>query len=171
MALRLEKVQAKDKSVLRRLVELYLYDFSEYDQADVNEHGLYEYEYIDNYWTEPGRHAFFFRVDEKLAGFGLVREIQEENRTVHSLAEFFVMRKYRRQKAGSHFAGMLFDLLPGWWHVAQEEANLPSRAFWRKVITEYTGGQYSEISLPGWAGPVQEFDSAAVQGKGESDAK
>src|SRR2546428_3149200 len=46
------------RPVLRRLVELYLYDFSEFDGADVGPHGEYGYRYLDHYWTDPDRHAF-----------------------------------------------------------------------------------------------------------------
>jgi predicted acetyltransferase len=157
MELHLERVRVEDKPVLRRLLELYLYDFSEYDQADVNPHGLYEYDYLDVYWTEPGRCAYFGRVYGKLAGFALVRDREESGGVVHGMAEFFVMRKYRRRQVGSQFARRLFNLHPGRWQVAQEEANLPSQRFWRKVIGEYTQGNFHEISLPGWQGPVQEF--------------
>jgi predicted acetyltransferase len=164
MKIQLERVEARDKPVLRRLLELYLYDFSEYDQADVSEHGLYEYEYLDHYWTEHGRFAYFLRVNGRLAGFALVRDREVEGRLVHGLAEFFVLRKYRRQGTGSRFARRLFDLFPGRWQVAQEEANRPSQLFWRRVIGEYTYGQFTEISLPDWHGPVQEFTSPGQPG-------
>jgi predicted acetyltransferase len=159
MELCLEKVSVQDKAVLRNLMELYLYDFSEYDNADVNEHGLYEYDFLDAYWTEESRHPFFVRVNGKLAGFALVRLMDIEGRPVYSMAEFFVMRKYRRRKVGQAFACQLFDQFPGAWHVAQEEGNQPSKAFWRKVIGEYTAGQYREIEIASWHGPVQEFES------------
>ena len=61
-----------DKPVLRRLVELYRYDFSEFDQADVDVHGEYGYRYLDHYWTEGSRAPFLFRVNGRWAGFALV---------------------------------------------------------------------------------------------------
>lgn len=162
MDLLVEPAPLGQKPVLRRLMELYLYDFSEYDQADVNEHGSFEYDYLDAYWVEPHRHPFLVRVNGKLAGFALVSEIEIDGQKVNSMAEFFVMRKYRRQKVGQAFACRLFDRFAGVWHVAQEEANQPSKIFWRQVIGEYTGGDYREVRLPGWHGPVQEFRSRGV---------
>ena len=38
--------------MLRRLIELYRYDFSEFDQADLGPHGDYGYRYLDHYWSE-----------------------------------------------------------------------------------------------------------------------
>ena len=77
-------------------VEKYDYEFSQYDQRDVNHLGLYGYDYLDYYWTEADRWAFFIKVDQKLAGFVMIntyREVEVESR--YSMAEFFVMHKYR----------------------------------------------------------------------------
>jgi predicted acetyltransferase len=161
LEIEIQPVSADDKSVLRNMMELYLYDFSEYDGADLNDHGWYGYYYLDNYWTEASRQPFFLRVSGKLAGFALVRDIEIEGLgTIHHMAEFFVMRKYRRRKAGTAFARALFDRLPGLWRVGEEHGNLPAQVFWRKVIGEYTGGKYGEISPPEWDGPMQEFEAS-----------
>ena len=65
-------VEEREKSVLRQLLELYQYDFSMFDNADVNAHGYYGYRYLDHYWTESDRQAYFIVSDGKLAGFVLV---------------------------------------------------------------------------------------------------
>ncbi len=66
---------AEEKSVLRNLLELYNYDFSEFDHADLDAHGFYGYGRLDHYWTEPGRYRFLVRVDGKLAGLVLLRTL------------------------------------------------------------------------------------------------
>lgn len=48
----LERVTQEQREILARLLELYQYDFSEYDGGDVNPYGLYGYAYLDYYWTE-----------------------------------------------------------------------------------------------------------------------
>lgn len=53
--------------------------------------------FLDHYWTEAGRHPYFIRVDGTLAGFVLIREIAM---AYYSVAEFFVMKKYRNQGVG-----------------------------------------------------------------------
>lgn len=119
--IRLEKVSYEDKAVLRNLLELYMYDFSEFREGDndVNEHGLYGYKYLDHYWTEPGRHPFLVRVGTKLAGFVLVRTTRmSDESTCYSTAEFFIMRKYRHQGIGQAVAFQVFDMFPGRWRVA-----------------------------------------------------
>ncbi|MCM3274242.1 GNAT family N-acetyltransferase [Paenibacillus elgii] len=152
------KAAAEQKSVLRNLLELYKYDFTEFDPEDVNEHGLFEYPYLDHYWTEEGRHPFLVYVDGKLAGFALIRELGSDER-VYSIAEFFVMKKYRRHGVGRKLAFDLFNRFPGQWEVAQMEENVPAQTFWRRIIDEYTKGSYQEMTRDDWEGPIQTFRS------------
>ncbi|GGO05030.1 GNAT family N-acetyltransferase [Saccharibacillus kuerlensis] len=65
------------KTALRQLLELYKYDFTEFDPEDVNESGMYESRDLDAYWNEPGRYPFLLRADGKLAGFALIRLIEK----------------------------------------------------------------------------------------------
>lgn len=158
MEINLQNIRAGDMSVLRNLLELYLYDLSEFDGEDVNEHGYYGYNRLDHYWTEPGRSVFFIRFNRKLAGFSLVRDIADEKcGVIHILSEFFVMRKYRRMKVGVTAARLTFDLFPGRWRVTELPNNLPAQLFWQKVISAYTNGHYCNVTLSDWDGPVQEF--------------
>ena len=179
MTLTLTPVPEVEKPVLRRLMELYLYDFSEFDLADVGPHGLYEYPYLDHYWTEPGRYPFIIRVDERLAGFVLVTqhnyltgEVDPERGAAWVIAEFFVMRRYRRQGIGEAVARQVFERFPGQWQVAQIRENTPASLFWRKVIGRYTAGQYQEQQLDDerWCGPVQIFHSPP-DGKATQEAQ
>lgn len=162
----------EQKSVLRQLLSLYKYDFTEFETDDINEHGLYEYKYLDHYWTEAGRYPFILRVDGQIAGLALVRGIEsDEKPNAYSMAEFFVMRKYRRNGVGRRAATELFDRFPGVWSVKQVQSNLPSHAFWRDVIGKYTGGHYVEIREEGWDGPVQTFRSGGGVADGSHTAK
>jgi len=151
----------EDKSILRRMIELYQYDFSEFDGADLDAHGSYGYAYLDYYWLEESRHPFLVRVDGKLAGFVLVRDQAYLPGNQRSIAEFFILRKYRRRGVGRQVAFHIFDLFPGKWEVTEIEANLPAQQFWRRVIGEYTGGKFQETWLEdgGERGLAQSFES------------
>ena len=164
MNIELVEVKEVEKSVLRQLVELYSYDFSEYDQADVNAHGLYGYTYLDHYWTEESRHPFFIKVDSKLAGFVLVNEycrILKDGRT-SSIAEFFVMRKYRRRGVGKIVACEMFARFPGKWEVIQCGTNIPSIHFWEGIVGEYTDGCFekTDVVTEDWTGQALIFDNS-----------
>ncbi|MCM3783523.1 GNAT family N-acetyltransferase [Neobacillus mesonae] len=160
----IQEVEYEQKSILRNLLELYKYDGSEFDpEDDINANGLYEYKYLDHYWTEDGRYPFFIMVNDKLAGFALIRTmgINELNQTFYSMAEFFVMKRYRNLSVGQTAAHVLFHRFAGLWKVAQIEENTPAQAFWRKVISRYTHGNYAEIREDDWDGPVQIFSSSS----------
>jgi len=136
----------EDKAVLSRLLELYQHDFTEFLDADVDAHGLYGYKYLDHYWTEPDRHPFLFQVDGRWAGFALVR-----SGPPHDMAEFFVMRKYRRSGIGREAARAVFARFPGEWQVREERENRGATKFWRGAIP--VAFEEGEIEM----GPVQRF--------------
>lgn len=149
------------KPALENLMHLYLYDFSEYTHEDVDDRGRFTDEYLPRYWSEPERHPFLVTVDGKYAGFVLVRQLSGpgELPVTHSIAEFFILRRYRKQGLGRWAAGQIFDRFPGLWVVEEMRENLPAQAFWRRVIAEYTKGNYRETTRPDWDGPVQEFEN------------
>lgn len=164
------KPASKDeRPILRNLMELYQYDFSEYDGSDTGPSGLYDYPYLDHYWIEPERSPFLVRVGGQLAGFVLVARYNYLTGQKDSwvLAEFFVMRKYRRQGVGEYVACHIFDRFPGEWQVAQIPENAPAITFWRKVIESYTHCNFQEHDLNNdhWRGPVQTFTSPPVTGE------
>jgi predicted acetyltransferase len=74
----------------------------------------------------------------------LVRRIKTEERNYFSIAEFFILRKYRLQGIGKAVAVEIFNLHRGEWEVYQKESNKPAQLFWNKTIKEYTKGQFSE---------------------------
>ena len=138
------QVPESDKLVLRRLMELYCHDLSAYVQLDVDQNGLFGYRHFEAYWTEPGRHPFFIKMAGKHAGFALVNShcIVVTDPQAHAMAEFFIMKKYRRSGLGRRAAIEIFNRFPGKWEVTQVATNVPAVAFWEAVIDEYTRGQY-----------------------------
>lgn len=139
----LEPVSIQDKLVLRNLLSLYLHDFSELVPCQISDHGTFEYKYLDHYWTEDHRQAYFIKADGHLAGFIMVRGSDTDG-TIHSIAEFFVLRGYRRQGVGKTAAHQVFNLYPGTWRVHELAENTAAQAFWRRTINAYTKGQYQE---------------------------
>ncbi|SDN24228.1 Predicted acetyltransferase [Fictibacillus solisalsi] len=140
MELTLGKATLENKNVLKQMLELYRYDFSEFDSSDLNEDGQYGYAYLDDYWQEEGRHPFFIKVDNRYAGFVLVRKIRD----TYAIAEFFVMKKYRKMGIGRQAAFLTFDRFPGKWDVAQIPKNKPAQSFWVRIIDDYTNGEFTD---------------------------
>lgn len=164
MKLEILQPTIEQRNVLRNLLELYQYEFTEFEDEDVNEDGAYGYKYLDYYWTVAGHFPFLIKVDGKLAGFALVREIasvESQTSSYYKISEFFILKKYRKEGIGKQAACYLFDLFPGEWEVAELETNLPAQRFWRKVISIYTNNNYSETRKENWHGPVQRFTTTS----------
>ena len=143
MRVTVEPVAFGDKAVLRRLMQLYLHDMSEFTGDDVDAHGEFPYRYFDQYWAPDAgeeRYPLFIRTDGSLAGFALVRRAGDE----WQMAEFFVMRRFRRSGIGGEAAVMVFRRFAGPWFVHQLERNLPAQAFWPRVIGAFTGGTFKQ---------------------------
>lgn len=152
-------VSVGEKEILKNLLEKYDYEFSQYDHRDVNALGLYGYDYLDHYWVEEKRWPFFIKVDGKLAGFVMVNDYPEVVRdTDYTLAEFFVMHKYRRMGVGRRAAYHVFDLFKGKWQLKRHPKNTSSVHFWNTVIADYTHGQYTLIT----AHPEAAYDDGTL---------
>ncbi|MFO7636039.1 MAG: GNAT family N-acetyltransferase [Clostridia bacterium] len=151
MEITMVPVDKKDKEILRNLLEKYDYEFSQYDGRDVNQYGLYGYDYLDHYWTEPSRHAFFVKAGGNLAGFVMVNRFTEtKEETDYSMSEFFIMYKYRRSGIGRHAAMQVFGMFRGRWQVKYHPGNTGSGLFWVNVVNDFTKGDYRlEKAYPG----------------------
>ena len=66
--MRIVEAKKEDRDIMMNLLEKYLYEFSQWEKIDVNDNGLYRYEYLDCYFEENNRCIYFIKVDEKIAG-------------------------------------------------------------------------------------------------------
>jgi predicted acetyltransferase len=161
MQMTLLPAAASHKPALAKLIQFYHYDLSEVNGAEVDEHGRFDAARLDAYWTEAECHPFLIRVDQRLAGFALVHRQSRLHNSFsgHSMADFFVMRRHRRQGVGRTAATLLFDRFPGAWEVSATAKNVPGHVFWRSVVDHYTGGHYDEtwLQTAAWRGTVESF--------------
>ena len=152
---------AADRARLAALFELYVYDFSELLGLDVAEDGRFVAPQLDAALADPRCHPFLFRLHGKLAGFAIVeqRSRLSGDESIADMAQFFVLRKYRRRGVGEAAARRLFARFPGTWEVRQEAVNTAATAFWRRAIGRHTGGRFDELVVDDarWHGPVQRF--------------
>ncbi|XMB85307.1 GNAT family N-acetyltransferase [Mycoplasmatota bacterium WC44] len=144
MKIEIVPVLEEEKTILARLIELYEYDFTEFENNDVNSLGLYGYSYLDYYWTEDRRFPYFIKVDGKLAGFVMVCDFCYVSKDKDTLfvSEFFIMKKYRKQGIGKFAANEVFNMHKGKWELTLHPRNLVSLNFWNSVIEECSGGNY-----------------------------
>src|SRR3954454_2095869 len=157
----LDPTTAAERPVLDNLFQLYAYDWSDLVSLEVGRDGRFATPSLDAHWQEG--HPFLIRVECRLAGFVLIgtRSRLTGAPGVFDMAEFFVMRRYRRQGVGFAAASAAFARFPGRWEIRQRDENAAANVFWRRVLARSTGGSYEEVRCDDatWVGPVQTFTS------------
>jgi predicted acetyltransferase/N-acetylglutamate synthase-like GNAT family acetyltransferase len=133
----LERVTEPDKAVLARLLQFYRHDFSAFRHDELAEDGTFAYRFLDLYFLEPDREAWFIRHAGELAGFAMTRTLPDCGAEV---AEFFVLHAHRRVGVGRRAAGDLFRGRPGRWEVAFDVANEEAARFWPAVVASAATG-------------------------------
>ena len=152
MITEVKRASKADRIIIRNLSELYLHDFSELEDKDVNEHGLYDYDDLDLFWLDERRHAFLARTNGKIAGFALVKQgsynerAGQDDEELVDMIDFFVLRKYRRRGVGWEMARYCFMDVPGRWQVRTDTYNPVALAFWRSAVDRFTRGAYETLS-------------------------
>jgi len=150
MLIDVSEATESDWTLLENLYQLYLYDYTDFMDWDVDLQGRYPHTDLDTLFIDPERHGYLTRVDGGIAGFALVQTYNpprdRETRVNVNMDEFFVMRKYRQIGVGRHVATRLFDRFAGVWRVSQLPNNRGAIKFWRKVIADYSHGDYRELT-------------------------
>src|SRR5262249_25160421 len=143
----IDAASATSAPILSRLLELYVHDLSRVFDIEIGDDGRFGYDRLALYWSEPNTHfAFLVRIGTRLGGFALVARGSPATDDPEDLdvAEFFILRLYRRTGIGRQAAFLLWNRLPGHWVVRVSEAHSAGLAFWEPTIREYTGGAFAQ---------------------------
>jgi predicted acetyltransferase len=130
---------AADQEWLTNVYPFYLHDLSEFDEHyyTLNDRGLWEPDHLPSWLQDDTDHPLIIRQSETRVGFALVNEAP----SIHMmpgvrfrLAEFFILKRYRRNGIGLRAAEALFDRFRGRWQLSILARNAPAIAFWRRVL-------------------------------------
>ena len=144
MNIKLEKVTSEEKAILYNLLQFAIYDASQYVDIDLNESGIFDYDWFENYFIDNDRDAYFIKMGDKLIGFVMVNENLKIYSYGKSIAEFWIIPSYRRKKIGKQVAITIFDMYLGNWEVEPIENSIQAYKFWQNTIKEYTNNNYEE---------------------------
>ena len=149
----LEAATLADATLLSNLLELYIHDLSEaFPSIELKPDGRFGYDKLALYWSEPERHfAFLIKCDARVVGFALATRGSPatDDPNVFDVAEFFVLRRYRRSGVGQRAVALLWNRLPGRWIVRVSEGNPGALAFWVSAVAKFTSGAATEFKRPG----------------------
>lgn len=159
MKLELKLTSDDDAQVIRNLWPLYQHDLSRFTGAVPNQHGIFSdddrtttlaqhLESLDPWWSEPEvLFPYLIVVDGAPAGFNLIAarpRFAKEIPADFVVHEFFVLQAYRGSTVAEQAATEGFNRHRGAWEVVTHPTHSRAIAFWRRVIRQYTSGQFSE---------------------------
>jgi predicted acetyltransferase len=130
-----------DQQRLAELLNSYAREFSLFHSVEFEEDGTFVYRHLPAYWQEPGRFPFFIRIGGGLAGFAFVSRVDSPSGDEYAfdIAEFYVTPPFRRHRAGTAAAHILWKRFPARWQVRVLQANQPAVRFWQNAVTRFTG--------------------------------
>lgn len=139
MNYKLEKVKLEEKEILYNLLQFALYDGSKYIENKINNNGVFDYKWFDNYFTDNDRYAYFIKNEfDDLIGFVMINQNMKLLSNGHSVAEFLILPYYRRNHIGKKVAFDIFEHFKGNWEVEPIENSEEAYCFWKNVISDYT---------------------------------
>jgi predicted acetyltransferase len=144
------------EAVLANLLELYAHDFSQFIDLKLGADGRFGYAQLPLYWKESNRYPFLIMVNGHLAGFVFVcrgsRISGDED--IWDVAEFFIIRGYRRRRVGAQAAHEVLNKFPGRWEVRVIDRNQQAQEFWGRALREFLGKSIDptpfEMNGEGW---------------------
>lgn len=129
----------EQQPVIAQLYELYTYEMTDLADFDINDNGYYGYQDLPLFWNTPNRYPYLIWVNKKLAGFVLVQQGSQvdDNPDIWDIAEFFVMRKFRKSGIGQFVAQSIWTTHKGLWQVRVWDNNLTASRFWHNTIEKF----------------------------------
>jgi predicted acetyltransferase len=150
MTIEIVKATFDHEHLVKSLVNLFLHDLSEFtDDSWMGDNGEWQPPFgkcvrPPEEKGEPVQ-TLLVRVDHRPAGYAMVAFAPSvfvtPGRDI-AMAQFFILKAYRRRGIGREFARALFDRFRGKWEVGWARQNTPAAQFWTAVVEEYTRGSF-----------------------------
>ena len=150
-SVRLVPVGIANYHTIQNMARFYVYDMSEYlghqTGWEIPLNGLYECIDFKMYWDNPKtQFPFLIYCGDEIAGFVIIDKRGMNPDVDFNVAQFFIIRKFKRAGIGRRIAVDCFNQFIGKWNVMCLPENVGAYKFWSSVIREYTQGQFEEYN-------------------------
>jgi predicted acetyltransferase len=112
-----------------------------------------EHEIFANWFANDQSHPLLILKGAVPVGFALVTRQRipaaGETAATFNMSEFFIRKSHRRVGIGRDAATLIFDRFAGEWEIVEYQRNPGAVAFWRRVLSVYGKGAYTERSRHG----------------------
>lgn len=125
-----------DAERLFHLMQFYYFEASAWSGEEVRADGLFDCDLSDvlaSLRADPQWARLLF-VDEVLAGFVLVDQVEQDGRPCPELADLFVLPGHRRQGLAAHVVTALVCPGQGQWLLAVYRGDGAAYAYWRRAL-------------------------------------
>ncbi|WP_207760981.1 GNAT family N-acetyltransferase [Holospora curviuscula] len=130
---------------IQNMARFYVYDRTAYMDWECPESGLFECIDFKHYFENSDEKAFLIKVSDEIAGFVLLDKMHLLEPVDWNMGEFFVLAKFQEKGIASIVAREIFKEHPGKWSIAVMPENIKAIKFWRKIISEASYGDYTEV--------------------------
>lgn len=99
------------------------------------------------WFRDPNTFPFLILRARTPVGFAMVTRTPPTlgaKTSLHRMTEFFIARQYRRLGLGRSAVHLLLSRFSGRWEVVEYSNNIAAIQFWRRVVSAYTRGRYTE---------------------------
>jgi predicted acetyltransferase len=117
--------------------------------------------YYELYQTDTDRKVYVVIINNKLSGFALINSICFFNTTGKSIAEFYIEPDQHNNGYGRKLAEFIFKQHPGQWEIRVPSRNKDAFIFWRKVLTQFMGENFTVQSKESYDGHAFLFNNTA----------
>jgi predicted acetyltransferase len=118
----------------------------------LGEVGHSEPDQLTRWFADSSAHLLLILKSNQPAGFAMVgRGGPSFGRQPvdYRMAEFFIARPQRRLGVGRSAVPLILDRFAGRWEIVEYQRNPGAVTFWRRVVSQYTGGDYQERIVNG----------------------
>jgi len=139
------KATIDDYPRIQNMARFYVYDRTAYMGWECPESGLFQCIDFKHYFENSDEKAFLIKVSDEIAGFVLLDKMHLLEPVDWNMGEFFVLAKFQGKGIASIVAREIFKEYQGKWSIAVMPENIKAVKFWRKIISQGSHGDYTEV--------------------------
>ena len=118
----------------------------------LGEVGHSEPDQLTRWFADSSAHLLLILKAREPAGFAMVARggpALGRPPVDYRMAEFFIARPQRRLGVGRSAVPLILDRFAGRWEIVEYQRNPGAVSFWRRVVAQYTRGDYQERVVNG----------------------
>ena len=115
----------------------------------LGEVGHREPDQVARWFGDPNAVPLLISQSQVPVGFAMISRLSATAAADYRMGEFFIDREHRGLGLGRGAVQLILDRFAGRWEIIEYQRNHGAVKFWRRVVTDYTGGKFQERVVNG----------------------